>query len=177
MKKTLWSLLTDSDSLRFWDIDGVLMLYELGNRNHNACKEAEWSTFLSSNPHFYVDHIKPVRLFQDFIKQYGNDNDYTLSVMLSDLEYSYKQDFIKAFYTIDPANVLRAQSNPGKLDVIRTVLQFTGKQDIAPEKIIMIDDNQSVLTYIQENSDYTTVHISSFLDDCVYRFMEKEKQV
>ena len=37
-------------------------------------------------------------------------------------------------------------------------------KDIPDEKIIMIDDTPEILCDIQDNTNYSTAHISSFLD-------------
>lgn len=178
MTPELWKLLTDKESVRFWDIDGVLAQYEYSERNHNACKESEWGDFIKQNPHFYHDNVKPIKVIQDFIALYGDyKRDYVISCTYDLFELGCKISFVDKYYPIIPRdNIFRAETRTQKLLIMRQALDLYIK-NTPPKNVIMIDDTTDVLSYIQENSDFTTIHISSFLDEELIKYMSKRTKV
>ena len=77
-------------------------------------------------------------------------------------EIDYKKDYVNKYYNIIKDNVycvLNDNSKVKELNEIRNKFN-----DIEDYQLIMIDDTTKVLTEIQEQTHYSTAHISSFLD-------------
>lgn len=165
MTSDMVKLLTDDKSVRFFDIDGTLCMYEYSPRNHNACREDYWFHFVKENPDFYRRQ-KPIKVMQNFLRAFGDPKrDFVISCTCDDFEIKVKSQFVFDNYPIPPENVFRAERRQDKLQIVQDTIKERGFQSIPPENIIIIDDTTDVLSTVQENSDFTTIHISSFLDD------------
>lgn len=180
MTEELSRLLEDKESIRFYDIDGTLAFYEYGPRNHNACREDYWFHFIKEKPYFYKDCVQPIPVMQSFLELYGDpQRDFVVSCTCDEFEQDVKAKFVHAHYPEIPhENVYRADSREDKLGIIKDILRLLGKEEFAekhPEKIIMMDDSTDVLTHIQEHSDFTTIHVSSFIDINFMTYLKRVK--
>lgn len=165
MTSEVVKLLLSEKSVRFFDIDGTLCMYEYGSRNHNACREDYWFHFVKDNPNFYREQ-KPIRVMQDFLRVAGDPKrDFVISCTCDDFELKVKSQFVTDNYPIPAENIFRSERRVDKLDVIHHILEERKLTPIPPENVIIIDDTTDVLSHVQENSDFTTIHISSFLDE------------
>lgn len=159
------SLIYDEDSVVLFDIDGVLAKYEFGEHNHNLCSDEEWDNNVEYYAPTIYDSAKPVELFQRLIRNKKPGTVYTCSVAKGDERYA-KISFVRRFYDIPEENILFVESKDKKLfamEATRLQKRMQGFQ-IPDEKFIMVDDSVKVLTHIQENSNFSTCHVSSFLE-------------
>lgn len=154
-----------------FDIDGVLAVHEYGYHRHNACKSYEWDD--------NIDLIKKVyraaRCLQqiiDFINARENKKNYVCSVAKSDTEREEKLNFVLQSYPNIPlSNIFFVQKPKQKLMILNNIFtrnyhtrDLYGSLGGYKSNIYLIDDSVELLTYIQDNSEYSTLHISSFLD-------------
>lgn len=158
MSKIL-DLIYDEDSVVIFDIDGVLAKYEFGERNHNACSDEEWTVNAVVESIWAYGKAKPVEVFQELIR--NKKHVYACSVSCYG-EGEAKKSFVRRHYSIPDENIYLVKDKSLKL---ATMCEIAEKHpDIPPEKIIMVEDTVKTLTYIQENSNYSTCHVSSFLE-------------
>lgn len=157
MSKIL-ELINDKDSVVVFDIDGVLAKYEFGEHNHNSCSDAEWDADAEHQSELVYSSAKPVRFFQKLILD--KRNVYACSVA-SHGEEKAKKAFIRRHYAIPEENIILVDN---KLDKLQALHNIKAKYPDIPDRlVVMIEDTVKTLTYIQENSGYSTCHVSSFL--------------
>lgn len=151
----------NEESVLVFDVDGVLAAYEYGEYNHNACRDEDWNDYLKTN-NVYAD-ARPLVTLQKWLSKYGNpERIFVCTNSADESEFKKKADFVTSNYPIKKENILMAKNSLDKLNVIKEIhtLYFPTLDE---KKIIMIDDTAKVLTNIQENSGYSTAHISSFI--------------
>ena len=104
-------------------------------------------------------------MFQELIRNKKPGNVYVCSVAKGDEKYA-KTSFIRRFYNIPEENILFVDSKDKKLFAMEATQLQKRMQGfkIPEEKFIMVDDSVKVLTHIQENSNFSTCHVSSFLE-------------
>lgn len=157
---TLNDILEDNRTIYVFDIDGTLTRFAYGRRNHSVCRSEEWA----SKDHYsnLYQHVPPIRSMQRFIEMIDINKVYINSKAESRKEVLEKIEFCERHYNIKPSNMYFAlESNEEKLEILNKIKEKTG---IDEEYIILVDDNVAVLDYVYENSNFTTVHISYFLD-------------
>lgn len=158
---TVRDILSDSRAVLIFDFDGVLAAYEYGEHNHNACKDAEWPEYCKT--HNIYENARPLKVIQEYV---GNIDSNRLFVCSQDGPYARAQKtrFVQKYYPQIPANhIFLVETNKKKLDVLREIqrVEFPVLED---KYFVMVDDTIEVLTNIQENSEFSTAHISSFLE-------------
>lgn len=159
-KLTLEDILKDSRTIYVFDIDGTLSRFAYGKRNHSICRAEEWVTH-SHYSNLY-QHIPPIRSMQRFIGMLDKEKVFINSKAESYKETLEKIEFCIKHYNIPVKNMFFAlESNKEKLEILNKIKERTGVEE---KYIVLIDDNVTVLDYVFENSEYTTVHISYFLD-------------
>lgn len=162
MKSRIMELLNNEKSVVVFDIDGVLAAYEDGEYNHNACRDEDWPEYIKANNVY--EYTRPIKTIQRFIDQYVNpERAFVCSVSKSEIEESQKVKFIKKHYNIPEDHIFMVRHRNGKLDVLRKI-HTELFPDIMERQVIMVDDTSDVLSNIQDNSSYSTVHISSFIE-------------
>lgn len=162
MKKSkIEKLLKSKDAVLIFDVDGVLAAYEFGKRNHNACNDEDWQKLFEESSVY--ENIRPIKTIKKWLKKYGNpDRTFVCTKSYTDAETEDKVKFVTKNYPIKTENVFAVKTDDEKLEVLKKI-----HNDIFPDTkekyIIMIDDTINVLSNIQENSNYSTAHISSFM--------------
>ncbi|WP_097006715.1 hypothetical protein [Lacrimispora amygdalina] len=152
-------LLAKEDTVVIFDIDGVLAAYEYGEYNHNACRDEEWNDFVLNNNVY--EKARPIKVLQEYIKKQGRGKVFVCSVA-GRHERTQKSNFVMNNYEVDESHIYFVNSKSEKLDILKEVKQeFPNLKDL---NIVMVDDTSDVLTNIQENSGFSTAHISSFMD-------------
>lgn len=151
----------DKNSIVVFDIDGVLAKYEFGENNHNYCSEEEWNKFAFHYSKQIYDKSKPVHTFQTLVWSKGASNVYACAVA-DEFADEAKKSFVRRFYAIPEENIFFVKSKEHKLELLHDIKLHN--QNLDDEEIILIDDNVSTLTYVQERSNYSTCHVSSFLE-------------
>ena len=159
MKDTMKNLIYDKNTTLVFDIDGVLFPYEVGEYNHGLM-ENDWKNYLKDH---WVYKGEPIEVFRKLISdRFSNGcRDFVISRSLSNEESMQKQSYISGNYDIDVDDIFFVKENNEKLDVLRKIHQ---KFLIKDEKhVVMIDDSIEILNHIMENSHFSTIHVSSFL--------------
>lgn len=159
----IMDLIYDEESIVVFDIDGVLAKYEFGERNHNSCSDEEWDKDTVYHATMVYGSAKPSRLFQELIqhKRAKSSNVYACSVA-SHGEDDAKTSFVRRYYDIPEGNIFLVRDKLHKLQVLNSIKMR--HPNVPDEKIIIVEDTIKTLTYIQENSNYSTCHVSSFLE-------------
>jgi len=155
-------LLKNPNAVFVFDVDGVLAAYEYGNYNHNACYDREWDEYLKE--HNVYASARPLKTLKDFMNQYvSEDRRFVCTTASDEDEFNLKADFVISNYHIDKSHIYMVNNQKEKLDVLKKIHQ-TYFPDLDDKLIVMVDDTVKVLTNIQEHSNYSTVHISSFIE-------------
>ena len=154
-------LLNDENSVLVFDIDGVLALMEFGVYNHyGLLSDEEWNK-ASETINFYTED-KVSKKIQTFLKNKNMDRIFVITRVCNKDEIEYKKDYVNKYYNILRDNVYTVLNNNSK---VRELHEIRNKfNDIEDYQLIMIDDTTKVLTEIQEQTPYSTAHISSFVD-------------
>jgi len=154
-------LLKEKDSVLIFDVDGVLALLEFGEYNHYYYSDDDWDKFVDSGNNLYtIDKVS--KKMQDFLKDKDKSRVYVITAIGINKEGEYKKEFVEKYYGINKDNVYFVNRNNDKRS---KVIEIKEKyKDLEDYKIIMIDDTPDILTDIQENTNFSTAHISSFLD-------------
>lgn len=154
MGKILEYLLRE-DVIVVFDVDGVLAAYEFGELCHNQCTDGEWEDFVKQNRPY--DRAKAIPQIKKFIKDKGVKNVYTCSVS-APFEEENKKNFIIREYNISEENIIFVRDSKDKLLFLREL----AKKGNPEEKIALVEDTVSTLNSIFDQSDFITVHVSSF---------------
>lgn len=162
MNSQIRELVKNENAVLVFDVDGVLAAYEYGERNHNACKDNEWDEYLKTNNTY--ESARPLITIQKWLVEHGNiDRTYVCTASANESEFMKKADFVVRNYPIKRENIFMTLERNEKLEVLKRIHE-TCYPGLGDEMIIMIDDTTEVLTNIQEHSEYSTAHISSFID-------------
>lgn len=154
-------LLNDDKSVLAFDMDGVLAKMEWGEHNHftlvdedfkNACKEKVIE--------FGEDKVSKTML--KFIQGKDVNKMHVITKVYSDREGEFKKKFAKKYYNIPEENFFCVNENIDKVNALNIIKNKY--QNVPDENIIMIDDSTEVLNEVMKKTNYSTAHISSFLD-------------
>ena len=144
-----------------FDIDGVLALLEFGEYNHYYMSDEDWDNFVSDNNNLYTED-KVSKKMQEFLKSIDKTRVYVITAIGVNKEGEYKKEFVKKYYDINPKNVYFVDRNNDKVKWLNEIKKM--HPDIKDYQLIMIDDTPDILTEVQESTNFSTAHISSFLD-------------
>lgn len=152
------------DVVVVFDFDGVLGSYEYGTYNH-AIPETDWTEFVKIHHPYDASStiIRPFKKMKEFIDEKKKDNVYVCTVVGSEEEAMGKRSFVVREYGIKPENVHCVWSNHEKLTFLKSLHELKYKQ-LPEHKIAIVEDNIEILGEIVNNSEFMTIHISSFLE-------------
>ena len=163
----LHELLSDEESIFVFDVDGVLAKMEFGDNKHyyndgsDADSDIQFTRALLRGHDFYNDDLVNKTL-QSFMAKRDNKKMYVLSRCFTKEEQDLKDDYLIRNYNVIKDNIMYVDDYKEKLEALNLVKKLNPDTD--DEHIIMVDDNvDQVLNYIMENSNYTPMHISSFM--------------
>lgn len=155
----LINYLLQPDVITVFDIDGTLAAYEFGYLQHSACDNKYWESYVRDNRPY--DSIPAIPRMKAFIREkctVTNVNVYVCSVS-EEYEKEQKKGFILREYPeINPDNIYFVASKDDKIKLLHKLSDITGCQT----KVAIIDDTVKTLDMIYDNSNFTTVHVSSF---------------
>lgn len=155
------SLLKDKESVLVFDIDGVLAIMEWGKYNHYDDNDEEWNRICEKGINTYNDDKVSTKM-QKFLRHKDMTRIYVITTVGTENEQEFKKRFAQKFYNIPKENVYCVEHNSHKIKELKKIkAQYPELEDY---QIIMIDDTVEILTDIMENTDFSTAHISSFLD-------------
>lgn len=153
-------LLNDNESILVFDIDGVLATMEFGTHNH-FMTDAEWDTVISNNINTYTED-KVSKKMQNFLEKKDKNKVYVITKVNGENETNQKKIYANKYYGIYKENVIGVKNDSDKVnELINIKKQFKETND---ENIIMIDDTVEILNDVMEKTNFSTAHISSFLD-------------
>lgn len=158
-KSKIKELFENPNTVYIFDVDGVLAPIEYGEYNHYELNDEAWAKALYESD-FYKDK-KPFKTFQDFLKDKDRNRVYVATKVMNEVEKEQKIRFLVTHYQILPENIYEVYEHADKLDIIKRIAKQYPLLDA--KYFVMIDDTVDVLNHIMENSDFSTVHISSFL--------------
>lgn len=154
VSKILDYLLQD-DVIVVFDVDGVLCPFEFGNLKHNACKDSCWESFVVKNKPY--SKAKAIPQMKQFIEQKGIEKVFVCSVA-EPLEEKDKKNFLIREYGIFENHISFVRSSKSKLKYLQTFVTDGREQN----QIALVDDTVEILNDVYEQSDFITVHVSSF---------------
>lgn len=158
MNKIIEKLL-EPDVIVVFDTDGVLAPYEWDKNNRHCMPDVEWDERLKQQEDIYK-LIRPVKAFQDFIKQKDIKTIFVCS-KTGQAELESKTDFCKDNYDILAENIQFVKDKADKLCVLDKIRDSL---NVPEDKIAIVEDTVKTLDMIAADRDYITVHVSSFLD-------------
>lgn len=151
-------LFNDEKSVYCFDIDGVLVPMEFGEYNHFGLDDDVWFKELYKRDLY--ESMRVNKTIQEFLKNKDMSRVYIVTKVANEEEKNQKVRFVSKHYGIFSDNVYMVSNEKDKLDKMNIIKNiYPGLED---KYMIMIDDSVSVLNNIKENSNYSTVHISSF---------------
>lgn len=154
-------LLNDKESVMAFDIDGVLAIMEWGEHTHFGLIDDDWKKACKERViEFGEDKVSKTML--NFIKGKDLSRMHVITKVYGEREGEFKKVFAKKYYGIPEENFYIVNENVDKAKILSKIK--TKYPDVDDEKIIMIDDSTEVLNEIMKKTNYSTVHISSFLD-------------
>ena len=155
-------LLNDKNSILVFDVDGVLALLEFGERTHYEMNDELWKEANEKGVNYYTED-KVSKKMQKFLKNKNMDNIYVITTVLdTSNEDEFKKEYVNKYYNIKKENVIYVKNNTEKTPTIIKIKEKYPK--LLDEQIIMIDDTTDILSNIMEHTNFSTAHISSFLD-------------
>ena len=154
-------LLNDNSCIIVFDIDGVLAVAEWGEHTHFALNDEDWTKACEKGINYYTeDKVSPK--MQEFIKQKDNNKIFVITTAGCINEGELKKEFANKYYGILKENVYYVKNDKDKTEKLLDIKRKFPK--LKDEKIIMVDDTMSILNDVMEKTNFSTAHISSFLD-------------
>lgn len=158
MSKKIVNKLLENGMIVVFDVDGVLAPYEWGENSHSL-STVDWNLGFLNGEDLYAN-IKPIKKLQKFINKKDKNEVYVYSCG-EWFEIFPKTDFCANNYSIQKENIAIVKNVNDKLTYLDKLCELT---KYPQEKIAIVEDTVSTLDYIARNSDYMTVHVSSFFD-------------
>lgn len=155
------NIIKDEKSILAFDVDGVLAALEFGLYNHYSLNDEEFNKKNEEGINYYTEDLV-IKRMQKFLNSKNNERLYIISTIGSENEGKFKKEYILKYYNIKEENIFFVKNDNKKLDLLNKIKEINNISNL--KNIVMIDDSINVLNYIMDNSDYSTVHISSFLD-------------
>ena len=160
MESKIKELLNDKNSVLVFDVDGVLAPIEYGEYNHYYLNDEEWAKEVENGQDFYKD-VKPIKTMQEFLKDKNMDNVYVITKVMHNKELLQKIPFLEKNYNIKEDNCYMVFKDRDKLLLLEEIKE--NYPDLDDHYIVFIDDTVDNLNYVMDNSKFSTVHISSFM--------------
>ena len=157
----IYEILNDNDSVLAFDMDGVLSKLDFGEYNHFAMDSDTWAKACQKGGNFYTKN-EVVKKMKNFIKKKNIDNIYVITKVYNEYEPIVKEPFLTKYYKIKKENIFYVTSNSDKVKALLSIKEKYPNLD--DHKIAMIDDSTEVLSDIMSKTNFTTIHISSFID-------------
>lgn len=164
MSKIIENLKKEEKVIVF-DFDGVLGSYEYTDMNHAIdMPDEEWDEYVEKfNPLEDSSKIRPFKTLQKFLKEKDMSRVYVCSVAGGKAEESAKMKFAMNHYNIPKENIFFVPDKTKKLDFLK-YLHEEKYPELKESDIAMVEDTVKTLNQIFNNSDFMTVHVTSFMD-------------
>ena len=90
------------------------------------------------------------------------DKIYFITKVRNNNEGNFKKEFVNKYYNIPQENVYFVEKDIDKKTKLNEIKMIN--KEIEADRIVMVEDSVNVLNDIMDNTNFSTVHISSFLD-------------
>ena len=87
---------------------------------------------------------------------------YVITTTFGNNEGEFKREYVNKYYNILNENVYFVDKNRDKTKILFKIKDKY--PNIEDRKLVMIDDTVDILNDIMEKTNFSTAHISSFLD-------------
>ncbi len=154
-------LLCDPKTVLAFDMDGVLAVMEFGEYNHFDMTEETWQEASLTDENFYTDD-KVIKRMQEFLATKNMDNIYVISKRYTPNESKSKKAFLTKHYKIKEKNIFFVDQNIEKIDALKQIKEL--HPEIEDYQLAMVEDTVEVLDAVRDQTNFSTIHISSFLD-------------
>lgn len=154
-------ILKDKTNVFVFDVDGVLAILELGEYNHYALNDEEWNRACEQGINAYTQDKVSTKM-QKFIEGKDINKIYVITAIGHNNEGKFKKEYVNNYYNIPKENVYLVKNNKEKTLKLKEIKEKY--PELEDYKIVMVEDTVSVLNDIMEKTNFSTVHISSFLD-------------
>lgn len=154
-------LLMDEKNVLVFDIDGVLALMELGDHNHYSLNDEDWTKACEDGINYYDESIVSKKM-QEFLKTRDMSRIYVITAVGNNNEGEFKREYANKYYNIPKENVFFVSRNIEKTEQLKKIKEKY--PELENYRIVMVDDTVKILDHIMNNTEFSTVHISSFLD-------------
>lgn len=150
-ENSIENILKNKRTVYVFDVDGTLTDFNYHLRTFNTQIEI---------PNDY-NYIRPLKTMQRFISKLNLDNVYICSRSIFDEECKSKTKFLQEHFNIKEENIYYVQNNKDKLEVFKSIQKITGIED---ELLVIIEDHPGVLNDVLENTNYSELHVSYFIE-------------
>lgn len=154
-------ILKDNSNVLVFDVDGVLALLEWGEHNHYRYFDDEWVKACEEGVNTYTEEVVS-RKMQDFLKNKNMSKIYVITTVGNNNEGEFKREFVNKYYNIPKDNVYYVKKDSEKTKRLYDIKEKY--PELKDHQIVMVEDTVSILNDIMEKTDFSTAHISSFLD-------------
>ena len=154
-------LLKDKNNVLVFDVDGVLAKLEWGKYNHYELDDEAWTQMCAEGTNCYTQECVCNKM-QNFLSDKNMDKIYVITKVGNNNEWSFKKEFANKYYNIPQENVYFVEKDSDKKTRLLEIKQKY--KEIDDYRIVMIEDSVNVLNDIMNNTNFSTVHVSSFLD-------------
>ena len=151
----------DSDkSVIAFDVDGVLAPIEYGEYTHYYADDLLWAEEIENGTDFYKD-VRVVKELKKYIDSKDINRIYVITKVMNEKEFIQKLEFLKNSYGILEDHCYMVYKDFDKLNKLEEIRKLY--PDLEDKDIAIVDDTVDILSYVMQNSKYSTVHISTFL--------------
>ena len=99
---------------------------------------------------------------QEFLKTRDMSRIYVITAVGNNNEGEFKREYANKYYNIPKENVFFVSRNIEKTEQLKKIKEKY--PELENYRIVMVDDTVKILDHIMNNTEFSTVHISSFLD-------------
>lgn len=153
-------IIKDKNTVFVFDVDGTLTKLKYGIRTHEVKNFDRWVNY-KEKVKIYGSEIEPIKTFQEFISKRDKNKIFVCSKTQTEEEENLKVQYLMLHYGIDSDNIYYVKTDEEKLEVMKEIQKRTGIDD---EHIALVEDSLVSLKNVMMNSEYSTIHISYFLE-------------
>ncbi|MBR5115786.1 MAG: hypothetical protein IK096_01855 [Lachnospiraceae bacterium] len=152
----VWEILRKADTIAVFDVDGTLFSYNYGtfHAHHDLDDPENEETFRKID--MYAD-AKGLPVIRDYIREHGTDHIYCLSMEPHGHE-AQKSAALNRYYGIAPDHCLYVNHSDQKAAELQKLIERLD----AVGRAVYIDDNESVLRQIEQQTTVFTAHVTIF---------------
>ena len=153
-------VLNDDKSVICFDVDGVLAPIEFGEYTHYYADDELWAEEIENGTDFYKD-VRVVKEIKKYIDSKDINRIYVITKVMNEKEFIQKLSFLKESYGILEDHCYMVLKDFDKLSKMYEIRRLY--PDLEDKDIVIVDDTVDILSYVMQNSKFSTVHISTFL--------------